>query len=78
MPLPAVHLYMPALPLPTAPLPTPAHAPACLQYASQPVEVLSMAQMMQFGRYAATQPEKILKSARFVQREVGATTAHNC
>lgn len=41
-----------------------------LQYASQPVEVLSMQQMLTFGRYAAAQPDKVLKSARFVQREV--------
>ncbi|KAG2488120.1 hypothetical protein HYH03_013268 [Edaphochlamys debaryana] len=40
------------------------------KYASQTVEVLSLRQMLSFGRNAWNDPEKILKSGRYVQREL--------
>mmetsp|Transcript_913 Transcript_913/g.2443 ORF Transcript_913/g.2443 Transcript_913/m.2443 type:complete len:544 (-) Transcript_913:136-1767(-) len=41
------------------------------RYASQPVEVLSLLQMLHYGRNAWADPDKyLLKSARFVQREI--------
>ncbi|EFJ48498.1 pyruvate dehydrogenase kinase [Volvox carteri f. nagariensis] len=40
------------------------------KYASQDVEVLSLRQMLSFGRNAWDDPGKILKSARYVQREL--------
>jgi hypothetical protein len=40
------------------------------QYAAQDVEVLSLRQMLSFGRNAWNDPDKVLKSARYVQREV--------
>ncbi|GIL47842.1 hypothetical protein Vafri_4491 [Volvox africanus] len=40
------------------------------KYAAQDVEVLSLRQMLSFGRNAWDDPEKILKSARYVQREL--------
>lgn len=42
-----------------------------LQYAMQDCEALSLKQMLDFGRDAWKEGEKILKSARYVQREVG-------
>lgn len=35
-----------------------------------PLEILSLKQMLNFGRSARTDPAKVLKSARFVQREL--------
>jgi hypothetical protein len=40
------------------------------QYALQPIEVLSLGQMLEFGRAALHDPSKILTSARHAQREV--------
>lgn len=40
------------------------------KYAAQDVEVLSLRQMLNFGRNAWDDPSKILKSARYVQREL--------
>lgn len=40
------------------------------KYAAQEVEVLSLRQMLHFGRNAWDDPEKICKSARYVQREL--------
>lgn len=42
-----------------------------LQYAAQEVEVLSLREMLHFGRNAWDDPERICKSGRYVQREVG-------
>ncbi|KXZ53308.1 hypothetical protein GPECTOR_7g1202 [Gonium pectorale] len=39
-------------------------------YAAQEVEVLSLKQMLSFGHNALDSPDKILKSARYVQREL--------
>lgn len=41
-----------------------------LQYALQPVEALSLQQMLEFGRAALLDDSKILSSARHVQKEV--------
>ncbi|KAG2451153.1 hypothetical protein HYH02_004420 [Chlamydomonas schloesseri] len=40
------------------------------KYAAQDVEVLSLRQMLSFGRNAWNDPDKVLKSARYVQREL--------
>lgn len=41
-----------------------------MQYAMQEVEALSLKQMLDFGRGAWKDGERILRSARYVQREV--------
>ena len=43
---------------------------AHVQYALQPIEVLSLRQMLEFGREALYNPALILTSARHAQREV--------
>ncbi|KAL6764791.1 pyruvate dehydrogenase kinase-like protein [Haematococcus lacustris] len=40
------------------------------RYAAQPVEVLSLYQMLEYGRDAWCRPDKLTRSARFVQREL--------
>lgn len=58
------HAYHNTHPTPGAP------RNARAQYAQQPVEQLSLRQMLEFGRSVRYERDKVLTSARYVQREL--------